>query len=81
MSMSLREQLLAAGLGKKKAEQDERRAKEQAERRAKDQAERKAREQLRAVVGGDDDGYLGRSHVAIVARARNSTALRALLVA
>ena len=35
MSMSLREQLLAAGLGKKKAEQDERRAKEQAERRAK----------------------------------------------
>jgi uncharacterized protein YaiL (DUF2058 family) len=37
MSMSLREQLLAAGFGKKKAEQDERRAKEQAERRAKEQ--------------------------------------------
>ena len=37
MSMSLREQLLAAGLGKKKAEQDERRAKEHAERRAKEQ--------------------------------------------
>jgi uncharacterized protein len=37
MSMSLREQLLAAGLGKKKAEQDERKAKEQAERRAKEQ--------------------------------------------
>ena len=36
MSMSLREQLLAAGLGKKKAEQDERKAKEQAERRAKE---------------------------------------------
>jgi len=47
MSMSLREQLLAAGLGKKKAEQDERRAREQAERRAKEQAERKAREQQR----------------------------------
>ncbi|HTJ15459.1 MAG TPA: DUF2058 family protein [Steroidobacteraceae bacterium] len=47
MSMSLREQLLAAGLGKKKAEQDERRAKEQAERRAKEQAERTAREQQR----------------------------------
>src|SRR4029453_19082421 len=37
MSMSLREQLLAAGLGKKKAEQDERTAKEHAERRAKEQ--------------------------------------------
>jgi uncharacterized protein YaiL (DUF2058 family) len=37
MSMSLREQLLAAGLGKKKAEQDERKAKEQAERKAKEQ--------------------------------------------
>jgi uncharacterized protein len=37
MSMSLREQLLAAGFGKKKAEQDERKAKEQAERRAKEQ--------------------------------------------
>src|SRR5215470_9226407 len=37
MSMSLREQLLAAGLGKKKAEQDERRAKEQAERKAREQ--------------------------------------------
>ena len=47
MSMSLREQLLAAGLGKKKAEQDERRAKEQADRRAKEQAERRAREQQR----------------------------------
>jgi uncharacterized protein YaiL (DUF2058 family) len=51
MSMSLREQLLAAGLGKKKAEQDEPRqkkwAKEQAERRAKEQAERTSREQQR----------------------------------
>ena len=37
MSMSLREQLLAAGFGKKKAEQDQRRAKEQAERKAKEQ--------------------------------------------
>jgi uncharacterized protein len=37
MSMSLREQLLAAGLGKKKAEQDERRAREQAERKAREQ--------------------------------------------
>jgi uncharacterized protein len=37
MSMSLREQLLAAGFGKKKAEQDQRRAQEQAERRAKEQ--------------------------------------------
>jgi uncharacterized protein len=37
MSMSLREQLLAAGFGKKKAEQEERKAKEQAERKAKEQ--------------------------------------------
>jgi uncharacterized protein len=37
MSMSLREQLLAAGFGKKKAEQDARKAKEQAERKAKEQ--------------------------------------------
>jgi len=44
MSMSLREQLLAAGLGKKKAEQDERRAKEQAERRAKEEGDRRTRE-------------------------------------
>lgn len=46
MSMSLREQLLAAGLGKKQAaEQAERKAKEQ-ERRAKEQ-ERRAKEQQR----------------------------------
>ncbi|HKQ12033.1 MAG TPA: DUF2058 domain-containing protein [Steroidobacteraceae bacterium] len=43
MSMSLREQLLAAGLGKKKAEQDEPNSK----KRAKEQSERRAREQQR----------------------------------